>query len=61
MAGKVFRIGHLGATNELMLLGAVAAAEMALVDCGAKIEFGSGVAAAQSYYGSRRNVTAQAA
>lgn len=61
VAGKVFRIGHLGATNELMLLGAVAAAEMALVDCGAKIEFGSGVAAAQSYYGSRRNVTAQAA
>lgn len=61
VAGKVFRIGHLGATNELMLLGAVAAAEMALVDCGAKIEFGSGVAAAQNYYGSRRNVTAQAA
>lgn len=61
VAGKVFRIGHLGATNELMLLGAVAAAEMALVDCGADIEFGSGVAAAQAYYGSRRNVTAQAA
>lgn len=61
VAGKVFRIGHLGATNELMLLGAVAAAEMALVDCGAPIEFGSGVAAAQAYYGSRRNVTAQAA
>lgn len=61
VAGKVFRIGHLGATNELMLLGAVAAAEMALVDCGAKIEFGSGVAAAQAYYGARRNITAQAA
>lgn len=61
LSGKVFRIGHLGATNELMLLGAVAAAEMALVDCGAKIEFGSGVAAAQAYYGARRNVTAAAA
>ena len=59
--GKVFRIGHLGATNELMLLGAVAAAEMALVDCGADIEFGSGVAAAQAYYGSRRNTLAAAA
>ncbi|WP_407051246.1 aminotransferase class V-fold PLP-dependent enzyme [Methyloraptor flagellatus] len=59
--GKVFRIGHLGATNELMLLGAVAAAEMALVDCGAEIEFGSGVAAAQAYYGSRRNDLAKAA
>ncbi|MBH0239846.1 aminotransferase class V-fold PLP-dependent enzyme [Methylobrevis albus] len=55
VAGKVFRIGHLGALNELMLLGALGAAEMALNDCGAEIEFGSGVAAAQQYYGSRRN------
>jgi alanine-glyoxylate transaminase / serine-glyoxylate transaminase / serine-pyruvate transaminase len=61
LSGKVFRIGHLGATNELMLLGAVAAAEMALVDCGANIEFGTGVAAAQAYYGARRNDIAQAA
>ncbi len=61
LSGKVFRIGHLGATSELLLLGAVAAAEMALVDCGAKIEFGSGVAAAQAYYGSRRNFGALAA
>src|SRR5207253_3066474 len=28
MAGKLFRIGHLGDLNELMLLGAIAGAEM---------------------------------
>jgi alanine-glyoxylate transaminase/serine-glyoxylate transaminase/serine-pyruvate transaminase len=61
LGGKVFRIGHLGAMNELMLLGAISVAEMALVDCGAKIELGSGVAAAQGVYTSRRNSLAQAA
>ncbi|MEJ1158655.1 aminotransferase class V-fold PLP-dependent enzyme [Prosthecomicrobium sp. N25] len=50
LAGKVFRIGHLGAMNELMLLGAISVAEMSLVDCGAKIQLGSGVAAAQAVY-----------
>ena len=48
--GKVFRIGHLGDLNEGMCLTAVAIAEMALVDAGAKIELGSGVAAAQEWY-----------
>jgi alanine-glyoxylate transaminase/serine-glyoxylate transaminase/serine-pyruvate transaminase len=59
--GKVFRIGHLGATNELMLLGALSVAEMALVDCGAKIELGSGVAAAQSRYCAAPDALAKAA
>ncbi len=53
LAGKAFRIGHLGSLNPVMLLGAISAAEMALVDSGAKIELGSGVAAAQDHY---RNV-----
>ena len=48
--GKVFRIGHLGDLNEGMCLTAVAIAEMALADAGAKIELGSGVAAAQAWY-----------
>ncbi|MDQ0472561.1 aminotransferase class V-fold PLP-dependent enzyme [Labrys wisconsinensis] len=61
VAGRVFRIGHLGALNEPMLLGALGAAEMALADCGARIAFGSGVAAAQSHYASRSNLTAAAA
>jgi alanine-glyoxylate transaminase/serine-glyoxylate transaminase/serine-pyruvate transaminase len=50
VAGKLFRIGHLGDLNELMLLGAVAGAEMAMLDAGVKIEPGSGVAAAQKYW-----------
>ncbi len=50
MAGKLFRIGHLGDLNELMLLGAIAGAEMAMRDVGIKIEAGSGVAAAAEYY-----------
>src|SRR6266702_2727528 len=50
VAGKLFRIGHLGDLNELMLLGAVAGAEMAMLDVGVKVEPGSGVAAAQKFW-----------
>jgi alanine-glyoxylate transaminase/serine-glyoxylate transaminase/serine-pyruvate transaminase len=50
VAGKVFRIGHVGDCNELMLLSAIGGAEMAMIDCGLPIEPGSGVAAAQRYW-----------
>jgi alanine-glyoxylate transaminase / serine-glyoxylate transaminase / serine-pyruvate transaminase len=50
VAGKLFRIGHLGDLNEVMLLGAIAGAEMAMLDVGINIQPGSGVAAAQSYW-----------
>jgi alanine-glyoxylate transaminase/serine-glyoxylate transaminase/serine-pyruvate transaminase len=50
LAGKAFRIGHLGHVNELMLLSALAGAEMAMRDAGIQIELGSGVAAAQAQY-----------
>jgi alanine-glyoxylate transaminase / serine-glyoxylate transaminase / serine-pyruvate transaminase len=50
MAGKLFRIGHLGDLNELMLLGGIAGAEMAMRDVGMKLDLGSGVAAAQEYW-----------
>lgn len=50
LAGRAFRIGHLGSLNPVMLCGAISAAEMALVDAGAKIEPGKGVAAAQAHY-----------
>jgi alanine-glyoxylate transaminase/serine-glyoxylate transaminase/serine-pyruvate transaminase len=50
LAGKVFRIGHLGDLNELMLLGAIAGAELAMADVGIPIQLGSGVAAAQAHY-----------
>lgn len=48
VAGKVFRIGHLGSLNELMVLQALAGSEMALLDAGIAIEAGSGVAAAET-------------
>ena len=50
MAGKLFRIGHLGDLNELMLLGGIAGAEMAMRDVGIKITPGSGVGAAEEYW-----------
>jgi alanine-glyoxylate transaminase/serine-glyoxylate transaminase/serine-pyruvate transaminase len=50
VAGKLFRIGHLGDLNDLMVLGALAGAEMAMRDVGIDIQLGSGVAAAQAYY-----------
>jgi alanine-glyoxylate transaminase/serine-glyoxylate transaminase/serine-pyruvate transaminase len=50
VAGKLFRIGHLGDLNELMLLGAIAGSEMAMLDLGMPIEPGSGVAAAQNFW-----------
>ena len=50
VAGKVFRIGHLGDLNEVSCLAALSAAEMALADAGADIALGSGVGAAQAYY-----------
>lgn len=48
--GKVFRIGHLGDLNELMLCSAIAGAEMALRDTGIQVTPGSGVAAACEYW-----------
>ncbi|CAN7695887.1 aminotransferase class V-fold PLP-dependent enzyme [Rhizobium sp. LjRoot254] len=50
VAGRVFRIGHLGDLNEVMCLAALASAEMSLRDAGSRIEAGSGVAAAQEWY-----------
>src|ERR1700728_4143919 len=50
VAGKVFRIGHMGDLNELMLMGAIAGAEMAMLDVGVKVAPGSGVGAASNYW-----------
>src|SRR5258708_11915843 len=58
VAGKLFRIGHLGDLNELMLLGGIAGAEMAMLDVGVKVDPGSGVAAAQSYWRTHSSVLA---
>ncbi|WP_095204069.1 aminotransferase class V-fold PLP-dependent enzyme [Mesorhizobium carmichaelinearum] len=48
--GKVFRIGHLGWLNEVMVLSSLSAAEMALLDCGVRLAPGSGVGAAIQHF-----------
>jgi alanine-glyoxylate transaminase/serine-glyoxylate transaminase/serine-pyruvate transaminase len=50
VAGKLFRIGHLGDLNELMLMGAIAGAEMAMLDVGIELRSGSGTGAAADYW-----------
>jgi alanine-glyoxylate transaminase/serine-glyoxylate transaminase/serine-pyruvate transaminase len=50
VAGKLFRIGHLGDLNEITLLAGLAGTEMAMRDVGIKVEVGKGVAAAQQYW-----------
>ncbi|MBT3436301.1 MAG: aminotransferase class V-fold PLP-dependent enzyme [Oceanospirillaceae bacterium] len=50
MAGKLFRIGHLGAMTDVMALAGIATAEMVMTDLGYDIKLGSGVAAAQQVY-----------
>jgi aspartate aminotransferase-like enzyme len=46
LTGKIVRFGTMGDVAENDLLGAIAALELALSDCGASITLGSGVAAA---------------
>lgn len=50
LRGKIFRIGHLGALNELEVLATLGGVEMVLRDCGVDVRLGSGVAAAQAYF-----------
>ncbi len=46
LAGKAFRIGHLGDMNALTLAGALSGVEMALLDAEVPIRLGAGVGAA---------------
>jgi alanine-glyoxylate transaminase/serine-glyoxylate transaminase/serine-pyruvate transaminase len=48
--GRVFRIGHLGDFNDVMLAGTLCGVEMGLTAAGVKLA-GSGVAAALGYLG----------
>ncbi|WP_188670350.1 L-aspartate--glyoxylate aminotransferase BhcA [Neptunicoccus cionae] len=50
VAGKVFRIGHLGMLTDAMMLSGLGVAEMVMVDLGLDVKLGSGVAAAQDFY-----------
>ena len=57
MAGKAFRIGHLGSMTDVMALSGLAAIEMAMKDLDYPITLGSGVAAAQDYYRATKTKT----
>lgn len=50
VAGKLFRIGHLGSMTDVMALSGIATAEMVMADLGLPVTLGSGVAAAQEFY-----------
>jgi len=54
--GRMFRIGHLGDTNDLTLLGALAGCEMGLKLAGVKLA-GSGVQAAMDHFSSHAAAT----
>jgi alanine-glyoxylate transaminase/serine-glyoxylate transaminase/serine-pyruvate transaminase len=60
VAGKVFRIGHLGDTNDLTILGALAGVEMSLSIMGVPYKKG-GVQAAMDYLGSTAKTPLQSA
>jgi aspartate aminotransferase-like enzyme len=47
LAGRVFRVGHLGSVTVEEILGAVATLETVSVGFGRPVELGSGIAAAQ--------------
>ncbi|MEM6579145.1 MAG: L-aspartate--glyoxylate aminotransferase BhcA [Pseudomonadota bacterium] len=55
VAGKVFRIGHLGSLTDVLALSGIATAEMVMADLGLDIPRGAGVVAAQDVY--RASVT----
>lgn len=61
MAGRAFRIGHLGSLTEAMALSGLATIEMAMADMDYPITLGSGVAAAQEYYRATRGNQAREA
>jgi alanine-glyoxylate transaminase/serine-glyoxylate transaminase/serine-pyruvate transaminase len=62
VAGRVFRIGHLGDLNELMVLQALSGVELVLRDQGVPFTVGSGVAAAiEHFHHTRPAQLAQAA
>ena len=50
LKGRVLRIGHLGALNELEVLATLGGVEMALRECGVPLRLGSGVAACQGRF-----------
>ena len=50
VAGKVFRIGHVGMLTDVLALAGLATVEMCMADLGWPVKLGTGVAAAQDFY-----------
>lgn len=50
VAGRVYRIGHIGNLTDVIALSGIATAEMVMADLGMPITLGSGVAAAQEHF-----------
>ena len=61
VAGRVFRIGHLGSLNELMVLSYLGGAELAMRDVGIPFEPGVGVGAAVRHFAEPREAARIAA
>jgi alanine-glyoxylate transaminase/serine-glyoxylate transaminase/serine-pyruvate transaminase len=61
VAGKVFRIGHLGWMNELMVLSSLGGAELAMRDAGLPFVAGAGVGAAVDYFAESSAIEAKIA
>jgi len=47
LAGKIFRVAHMGVLDEFDILGALAALELVLVEMGQSVKLGASVAAAE--------------
>lgn len=61
VAGRVFRIGHLGWLNEVMVLQAIGGAELAMRDAGIPFQAGSGVGAAIRHFSQADDTVVQIA
>lgn len=61
VAGKVFRIGHLGHLNEVMVLQALGGVELAMRRVGIPFQAGAGVGAAVEHYAAQQEIARIAA
>lgn len=61
VAGKVFRIGHLGHLNEVMVLQALGGVELAMRRVGIPFQAGAGVGAAVEHYAVQQEIARIAA
>lgn len=50
LKGRVFRVGHLGALNELEVLATIAGVELACTAAGMRVPLGAGVAACERFF-----------